>query len=620
MKWIIILMAITISSCSTQSQNKEISFDQFNQITSSAGYIPLNDGKHLLLLTRFPTDEYRKLYKVEISTGKKELVYDAGQSIGWIRADEPNRHFYLGIDKGGDEQYQIYELILEKKKVTKLIGSPDRKARLYDTDSSGNQLLIVSNHSDKANYRPYIYNRTTKQLSKALTKKGFGIAGAKIDWKKGRLFVTKSKNNATSDLYEVNMRTRKATLLHKRPGTSYSPSYILGDKLYINTSHKRDRYGCAYIDINHPKKINWIRYDKTRDLFCSYDKEKNLSRIYSSGSGRSTIEVFKGHFQTPIALTNQPENELIKSVSLIPHTKNQFIIEKHQLGKPPELYFVSENETKQISHFNNSGLSFDEMAQTEDIHYKSFDGMDIHAILVTQKHWKNEKKKYPVIIWPHGGPDWYSGHEYYPYFQYYALSNYIVLAPNFRGSTSFGKKFETLNDRDWGGAHIKDLVWAKKALDKIPYADKDNVFIAGRSFGGYSTLAAITYHPKEFKAAVAIVAIGDLFEFLETIPPSEGWQNEFKSEVGIIGKDDKLIRERSPFFHAEKVSIPLKVYHTENDTRTRVENMDKYVARLKELGKPVEYEVIKGEGHSPKKKETWEKLLRGTIDFFNKQK
>lgn len=620
MKWLICILFV-LGGCSTTSKKEDlkITFDQFNQITTPAGLIPLNDQKSFLLLTRFPTDEYRRLYKVDIKTGDKELIYDAGQSIGWITSDEPNKRFYIGIDDKGDEYYQLYELDLKTKKINKILGKKGRRSMVVSTDDSGNQLLILSNHREEAFYRPYIYNHNTKKLSAPLTEKGFGVSGVKINWDKGRLFVTKSKNNSTSELYEVNLKTRKATLLHAKKGTSYNPSYFIGDKLYINTSHKKDRVGCAYIEMNSPKKINWVRYSEDVDTYCFYNKNKNLSGFWAQGSGRSTTYMFKGHFEKEYKLTKNPEKELIKDVYKIPETKGKFIVEKHNLGKPPELYFIDGEKESQISQFNNSGIPIEKMAQTEDLHYKSFDGKDIHAILVTQKKWSKGDKKYPVIIWPHGGPDWYSGHEYYPYFQYYALSNFIVLAPNFRGSTSFGKEFETLNDRDWGGGHITDLVWAKKALKKLPYADLDNVFIAGRSFGGYSTLAAITYHPKEFKAAVAIVAIGDLFEFLETIPPSEGWQNEFKSEVGYVGKDDKLIRERSPFFHAEKVEIPLKVYHTENDTRTRVENMDKYVAKLRKLGKPVEYEVIKGEGHAPKKKETWEKLLKGTVEFFNEQ-
>lgn len=619
MKWFFILLFLWSCGSTSTQKGVNVSFDQFNQIANAAGFIPLNDGKHFLLLIRLPQDAYRKLYKVNIKSGKQELVLDAGQSVGWITSDEPNQRFYVGIDDKGDEHYHLYELDLNTKKTTKILGKKGRRAMLLSTDTTGNQLLIVSNHQNKRFYRPYIYNRSMKKLSAPLTEQGIGITGALIDWQNKKLVVNRSRNNATSDLYEVNLATRKVKLLHGKLGTSYSPSYFKGGKLYLSTSHGRNMTGCAYIDLKSPKKIHWVRYNKNHNSFCFYNKSKKISGVWSFGQGRSTTKLYNGYFQKEIPLSQKPGDELIKKAKKIPGTQNEFIVEKHPLGKPPELYHVVGKSERQITRFNNSGLTFDQMAQTNDFYYKSFDGMKIHSILVTQKHWAKGKKKYPVIIWPHGGPDWYSGHEYYPYFQYYALNNYIVLAPNFRGSTSFGKKFETLNDRDWGGGHIKDLVWAKKALKDVPYADLDNVFIAGRSFGGYSTLAAITYHPREFKAAVAIVAIGDLFEFLETIPPDEGWQNEFKSEVGIVGKDDALIRERSPFFHAKKVSIPLKVYHTENDTRTRVENMDKYVARLRELKKPVEYEVIRGEGHAPKKKETWEKLLKGTVDFFNQQ-
>ncbi|MEO0337396.1 MAG: hypothetical protein AAF202_13455, partial [Pseudomonadota bacterium] len=166
MRLLLILMFLAGCSSLPSKKTTKLTFDQFNKITSAAAYLPLNDGKSFLLLTRFPEDEYRKLYKYEIETGKKEVVYDAGQSIGWIDSDEPNKRFYLGIDNKGDEQYQIYELDLATKKTTKVIGHKDRKARLVSTDETGNQLLITSNHLNKAVYRPFIYNRTTKQLSK----------------------------------------------------------------------------------------------------------------------------------------------------------------------------------------------------------------------------------------------------------------------------------------------------------------------------------------------------------------------------------------------------------------------------------------------------------------------
>ena len=222
-----------------------------------------------------------------------------------------------------------------------------------------------------------------------------------------------------------------------------------------------------------------------------------------------------------------------------------------------------------------------------------------------------------MVIWPHGGPDSFEMHQYNRLFQFLALNGYIVLAPNFRGSTGYGKKFETLNDKDWGGGHIKDLIWAKKELVKRPYADPERFFIFGGSFGGFSTLSAITQYSSEFKAAVAFIAIGNLFTFMKSIPPDPGWQSEFLTEVGDPVKDEKLLKERSPFFHVEGIKLPLKIFQAENDIRTVKAEMDGFVAKLLQNNIPVEYTVLKDVGHSLDRKEARLELFEGAVLFFN---
>src|SRR5690606_5387765 len=138
----------------------------------------------------------------------------------------------------------------------------------------------------------------------------------------------------------------------------------------------------------------------------------------------------------------------------------------------------------------------------------------------------------------------------------------------------------TLNDKDWGGGHIKDLIWAKRAMEKLDFIDKDRIYIVGARFGGFSTLSTITQNPKEFEGAVAIVALANLFTFMKSIPEDPAWQAEFLTEVGDPVKDKKLYEERSPYFHAEKIAIPLKIYQAENDVRTVKAEMDQFVAKL----------------------------------------
>ena len=129
----------------------------------------------------------------------------------------------------------------------------------------------------------------------------------------------------------------------------------------------------------------------------------------------------------------------------------------------------------------------------------------------------------------------------------------------------------------------------------------------------------VTQYPKEFKAAVAMVAIGNLFTFLKSIPPDPAWQGEFLTEMGDPVKDKKLYRDRSPHFFAKNVSIPLKIYQAENDTRTVKAEMDNFVAELRKHQIPVEYEILKNEGHRISRTENWEKILQGTVDFLRAQ-
>ena len=104
----------------------------------------------------------------------------------------------------------------------------------------------------------------------------------------------------------------------------------------------------------------------------------------------------------------------------------------------------------------------------------------------------------------------------------------------------------------------------------------------------------------------------------QSIPPDPAWQSEFGREVGDPLKDAALLRERSPFFHADKVKVPLKIWQAENDVRTVKAEMDAYTARLKELGTPVEYVVLAQEGHSIQRKENLEQIFQSVVDFFRK--
>ena len=206
----------------------------------------------------------------------------------------------------------------------------------------------------------------------------------------------------------------------------------------------------------------------------------------------------------------------------------------------------------------------------------------------------------PMVLNVHGGP-W--GRDTYGFdneHQWLANRGYAVLAVNFRASTGFGKAFVNAGNREWGAKMHDDLLDAVKwAVDnKITTADK--VAIYGGSYGGYATLAGLTFTPDTFACGVDIVGPSNLQTLLSTIPPYwKAFFEEFTTRVGDPRTEDgkKLLAERSPLTHVAAIKKPLLIGQGANDPRVKQAESDQIVKAMKEKNIPVTYVLYPDEGH-----------------------
>ncbi|MCH2533833.1 MAG: alpha/beta fold hydrolase [Bdellovibrionales bacterium] len=620
---VILPILLLVTGCQSFNKKQNVAFSEFQKVlTPRSKLFPINEGTESLLLIRQPKDKYTKLYKLNHKSKKFTLQYDAGQNINYLTRDRSFKNFYFLMDDNGDENYQIYSFDPETKTTQHIFGKAGFKAMPMGFSNQPEFMYLTSNHQNKAQYTAYRLNLKTGEL-KLLTQSKINIYSGLVDPRGRYIAVSDYLGNNEVRLYLINLKTFKTTKILSKASTVYKPAFFHPTKneLYISTNQNKDFMGCAKVNLNNPSKINWVFSDKNKSISCDYRSESNISFKTISQKGRINVEMYSGVYNKKLNV-NFPEKSLIGSFSEVSNS-TKAIVKISSANNPGTFYiFDYEQNTKlePIFDLNISSIKNSEFANSYDFNYKSFDGLKIHGIIYAKKQWVNSDIKRPVILWPHGGPDSYEAHVYHPFFQYWVQNGYVVFAPNFRGSSGYGKTFETLNDKDWGGGHIKDLIYGKKALEKLNYIDSDNIFIVGASFGGYSTLSAITQYPNEFKGAVAIVALANLFTFMESIPKDPTWQNEFKTEVGDPIKDKKLLKERSPYFFADKVQIPLKIYQAENDIRTVKAEMDNFVKQLNKYNIPVEYEVLKNEGHGLSRKESWKKVMQGTIEFLNTQR
>ena len=228
--------------------------------------------------------------------------------------------------------------------------------------------------------------------------------------------------------------------------------------------------------------------------------------------------------------------------------------------------------------------------------YTSRDGLTIHGYLTLPKG--IEAKKIPVVVNPHGGPWARDGWYFNPEVQFLANRGYAVLQMNFRGSTGYGKKFWEASFKEWGKKMQDDITDGVEYLKKEGIADPKRIAIYGGSYGGYATLAGVTFTPDLYACAVDYVGVANLFTFMNTIPPYwKPYLDQFYEMVGDPKKDSLLFAEASPVLHADKIKVPLFIAQGANDPRVNKAESDQVVAALKLRGIDVEYMVKDNEGH-----------------------
>ncbi|HSK72975.1 MAG TPA: S9 family peptidase, partial [Pyrinomonadaceae bacterium] len=260
----------------------------------------------------------------------------------------------------------------------------------------------------------------------------------------------------------------------------------------------------------------------------------------------------------------------------------------------PGTVWLYDRKTKNLStlYTIREKLPREYMAEMKPVRYKSSDGLEIPAYLTLPKG--IPAKNLPVVIVPHGGPWGRDFWGYSSFAQFLANRGYAVLQPNFRASTGFGKKFLNAGNNEWGQKMQDDITWGVKYLVDQGIADPKRVGIMGGSYGGYATLAGVTYTPDLYAAAVAIVAPSNLITLLEAIPPYwEAGRVIFYKRMGDPNTPEgkaQLMRQ-SPLTHAAKIKTPLLVVQGANDPRVNKRESDQIVIALRERNYPVEYLV-----------------------------
>jgi dipeptidyl aminopeptidase/acylaminoacyl peptidase len=281
---------------------------------------------------------------------------------------------------------------------------------------------------------------------------------------------------------------------------------------------------------------------------------------------------------------------------------------------------IVEDEERVIIRRRSSGESIPraQLASPQAVDWTSFDGETAYGLYYPPTSTTFEGiGAPPLIVYVHGGPTSQSRAGYSPIAQFFATRGYAFLEVNYRGSTGYGRDYQNKLRGMWGVYDVEDSASGAKALAERGLADPDRLVIFGSSAGGYTVLQSLVQKPGVYRAGVCSYGVAN--QFALTMASEFKFESRYNDQlVGKLPEDSALYRERSPVFHAERISDPVIIFQGTEDKVVPPAHSEGIVATLRARRVPHEYVVFEGEGHGWRKPETIEAYYNRTVEFLKR--
>ena len=525
---------------------------------SVAGYM-WADNQRLLYMKDTAGDENYQLYGVH-RDGSDDRAYTAFDGVRTSLIDDLEEQpgvVMIGMNKRNPEVFDPYRLNIETGELTLLAENPGN-IQGWMTDHDG-RLRVATAIMDGVNTQ-ILYRDTEDEPFKPVLTTNFRDVVSFMEF--------------TPDNKEVyaatNLHRDKTILVRMNPATCEE----------LEVLYENERYDIASISYSRKRK-------KLLSVYCTGHKEP--VRHYFDAEEEQLRQRIKAHFPNQrygIADTDKAEANYLIYVGG-DRTRGSYW---H--------YNALTDEAKKIAELA-PWIKSDEMNAMHPVCYTTRDGLQIEAYLTLPNGLTPDTaKQLPVVVNPHGGPWARDCWGYSSEVQFLSDRGYAVFQMNFRGSTGYGRHFLEASYKQWGLKMQDDITDGVKWLIEKGIANPNRIAIYGGSYGGYATLAGLTFTPDLYACGIDYVGVSNLFTFMQTIPPY--WRPMLEmmyEQVGHPEHDADQLAATSPALHADKIKVPLFVAQGANDPRVNKAESDQMVEALRQRGVVVEYMVKDNEGH-----------------------
>jgi dipeptidyl aminopeptidase/acylaminoacyl peptidase len=256
------------------------------------------------------------------------------------------------------------------------------------------------------------------------------------------------------------------------------------------------------------------------------------------------------------------------------------------------VWLAATGETKLLTRAGGLEVATSGLMEPEHTSYPTFDGRQIPALFYPPTAGVKDP---PCVVFVHGGPEGQYRPTFQPLVSHLASAGFAVLAPNVRGSSGYGKTYVHLDDVRLRMDSVADLAHAVYWLRQTGRVDPQRIAVYGGSYGGFMVLAALANYPDLWAAGVDLVGVANFVTFLQNTGP---WRRHLReAEYGSLEHDRDFLEEISPINKVDRIRAPLLVIHGANDPRVPIGEAEQMVAKLRSLGRTVEFLRLEDEGH-----------------------
>ena len=566
----------------------------------SAGLAFTPDGEHVLFVSNL-SGQFN-LWRVPAEGGwPDQLSAFTDDTVRLMGVSSRDGTVAFCADHDGDEFHQIYLLEAGGGWPEKITDAPDVQHYVGGDCFSpdGTKLAFAANARTPTDMEVWIRDLDTGEIQSLFGEGKYSFpAGWSPDGTK--LVALDFRNNSDSTLHLIDLESGEAPEVtpHEEDGLYLpGPWAADGSGFYLLSDESREFRGLAFYDVN-TGSWDWVETPEADIEEVGISRDGRVLAWLVNENGWDMLKVRE--LQTGRDL---PDPDLPRGAR--PHlTGFQPPVAVSADGarvavilsgprRPGEVWVVDteSGESHAVTESRIGGLREEDLVDVDLISYPSFDGRQIPAWLYRPE----AEGKVPVVLAIHGGPEAQERALYNPLYQYLLSRGIAVMATNIRGSTGYGKSYQRLIQRDWGGGDLKDWDHAVRWLHEQDWVDPDRIGVWGGSYGGFAVLTCVTRLPDYWAAAVDIFGPSNLISFAKAVPPT--WRRMMKRFVGDPEEDADLLRERSPMTYIENATTPMLVIQGAKDPRVVQAESDQLVDKLRSLGREVEYIVFDDEGH-----------------------